>query len=510
MRAIVFFLAAIPSAFVSQARADGCQVAVAALNKTVNAQNLAYAAQLRQIKGFGTPAMVAECPKIIALMQSRIAEQPQVQSLKQRAISLCGSRFSPKPGAIAGRVTSANMSPEQVIATAQQIISVCNTAMGQQSGAPASAEKVNDRPEVAAPAPPNQQSASCSDITGTGGSAGPSNCTPTSGVPANIQTQINQAQSYMQAAQTVKQSDSSASGQAAAAAQFRKAADAFRLAGELALARMAADQAQAIEATLSAGPQAVPQSSPQSVPLQDQRAALQGGDQQNSTPSDDQCPPAIPESDWQDGPNADYCAKASASCVDRGSALYGYLCAADATVAEQDPGIAAFDRRLRLKNADARHPYKPPISPQALRALAFSACSEKSLAEKPQCIENYELKILLGADGDMLNACASIADSIARHNKAVDEGPGPDWLKTQRRWVCEPDPDVRATCGSITNPEEKLGCVDEVYVNGPAYVRGALDECGLIAARKERLDCVHRFYVKGQAEADALRRAWQK
>jgi hypothetical protein len=226
-----------------------------------------------------------------------------------------------------------------------------------------------------------------------------------------------------------------------------------------------------------ASQQAAPQSSPQSATPQDQQAALRQ-DQPNAAPSDDQCPPAIPASYWQNGPNADYCAKAN--CVERGSALYGYLCAPDPsspTAADtQDDGTAALEQRLRSKLSKIQpRTYKPPMSPQALRALAYNSatCRKKPLAEKPRCFEDAEVGILLGADVLVDAVCASIADSIARHNKAVDDGPGPDWLKAQRQWVCAADPDVRTACASITDRQAQLDCVDAVYVRGPgAYGDG--------------------------------------
>jgi hypothetical protein len=50
--------------------------------------------------------------------------------------------------------------------------------------------------KVAPPAATTPSSSgSCSDITGTGGGPGRSNCTPSNGVPPNIQSEINQAQS---------------------------------------------------------------------------------------------------------------------------------------------------------------------------------------------------------------------------------------------------------------------------------------------------------------------------
>ncbi len=97
---------------------------------------------------------------------------------------------------------------------------------------------------------PNQQSGSCSDITGTGGGGGPGNCAPSSGVPANIQQQMTQAQSYMQAAQTVQQSDPTYNGWSTAAAQYRKAAATFQAAGAAAQAAAAAAQAQTLETAL--------------------------------------------------------------------------------------------------------------------------------------------------------------------------------------------------------------------------------------------------------------------
>jgi hypothetical protein len=211
-----------------------------------------------------------------------------------------------------------------------------------------------------------------------------------------------------------------------------------------------------------------------------QQAALPG-DQSTGAPSDDQCPPAIPASEWPKGAAATYCAKASASCVDRGSALYGYVCAPDpAAPAAADTGddaaSAEMDRRLRSILGKIRpRTYTPPMSPQALRALAYNSatCMKKPLADKPQCYEDFEIDILTGADEVARAACAAIADSIARHNQAVAAGPGPDWLKAQRQWVCAPDPDVRAACALIEDKQAKADCVDAVYTRGPgAYGDG--------------------------------------
>jgi hypothetical protein len=150
-----------------------------------------------------------------------------------------------------------------------------------------------------------QQSGSCSDITGTSGS-GSSNCTSSNGAPPNVQAQINQAQSYMQAAKTVKESDTSYNGWSAAAAQYRKAETAFRAAGDLADAAAATEQAQTLENALKIANQ---QSGPSSA--------------QPSSSAAGSCSPLAPAGPWQ-GSNAAYCA--NANCVERGSAYYGALC----------------------------------------------------------------------------------------------------------------------------------------------------------------------------------------
>jgi hypothetical protein len=135
-------------------------------------------------------------------------------------------------------------------------------------------------------------------------------------VPPGVQAQINQAQSYMQAGKTVKESDPSYNGWAAAAEQFRKAQAAFKAAGDLANAAAAAEQAQTLENALKIADQ-------KSAP-----AASQSPSPQPNVASKDQasksCPPLGPASYWQNGPNAGYCS--SANCVERGSAYYGMMC----------------------------------------------------------------------------------------------------------------------------------------------------------------------------------------
>src|SRR5260370_19415952 len=83
-----------------------------------------------------------------------------------------------------------------------------------------------------------------------------------------MQAQNEQAQSYAQAAQTVKQSDTSYNGWTTAVTLYRKAAAAFQLAGDLAQAQAANDQAQTLENGLKIANQmaAQPQSAPNAAP----------------------------------------------------------------------------------------------------------------------------------------------------------------------------------------------------------------------------------------------------
>jgi len=191
---------------------------------------------------------------------------------------------------------------------------------GVASNTAAANKRAHTAQPSAAPAPAqqHQQSSSCSDITGTGGGSGSGNCAQSNGVPSNVQAQINQAQSYMQAGKTVKQSDPSYNGWSAAAQQFRNAETAFRAAGDLANAAAAAEQALTLENALKIADQ---KSNPGS-------GAQPQSSGQPASPSPDQasksCPPLGPASYWQNTPNAGYCA--SANCVERGSAYYGMMC----------------------------------------------------------------------------------------------------------------------------------------------------------------------------------------
>ena len=126
----------------------------------------------------------------------------------------------------------------------------------KQKAAPPASAPVAETKETT-----TSSSGSCSDITGVGGGPGPSNYSTPGGVK---KAQTTEAQSYMQAAKTLKQSDTSYNGWNVAAAQFRKAAAAFKAAGDLAQADAATEQATTLEDALKMADEKAKQQSSQS------------------------------------------------------------------------------------------------------------------------------------------------------------------------------------------------------------------------------------------------------
>jgi len=173
-------------------------------------------------------------------------------------------------------------------------------------GLPSSQQGVSASPQEP-PQAPSQSSApvtatlrnsgsNCSDITGTGGGPGPSNCAQTNGVPPNVQAQINQAKPGQYTA-----NPGSAASNAALLAEFnrtRAAALAARDAGDMLAAAADWAAASAARDKLHAAGQAI-------------------------------CPPLAPESYWKDldTETAKYCG--TANCVERESARYGMTCFPD-------------------------------------------------------------------------------------------------------------------------------------------------------------------------------------
>jgi hypothetical protein len=90
-----------------------------------------------------------------------------------------------------------------------------------------------------------QPSGSCSDITGAGGSV-LNNCLLSNDV-TDFQLPRVDAQSYMEAARDLKERDTTYNSFLAAVQTFRRAAAAFDAAGDIARARAATDEAQALE-----------------------------------------------------------------------------------------------------------------------------------------------------------------------------------------------------------------------------------------------------------------------
>jgi hypothetical protein len=235
-----------------------------------------------------------------------------------------------------------------------------------------------------------------------------------------VQAQINQAQSYMQAAKTVKESDPSYTGWAAAAAQYRKAEAAYRAAGALAQAAAAAEQALTLENALKiadqkAGQGAAAGQSPSAVPQAVPSAPA--GQSYNA------CPPAAPPGPWQ-GTNAQYCA--TANCVERGSALYGMLC----FPSSPNP----------VSNT------KPQPDARQLGQLASKTCGSYERATE-QCFADAKLNALLDARPDIRDYCEKQAAQPTNPSKLRDE--------------------LRAKLGGDAPPRNRfLECVDDVWLNG--------------------------------------------
>lgn len=222
----------------------------------------------------------------------------------------------------------------------------------------------------------------------------------------------------MQAAQTVKQSDPSYSGWSAAAAQFRKAEAAFRAANDLVQAAAAAEQAQTLENALKIADQKAGQvvatNPPPTVPQAD---AASAGQPSNA------CPAKAPAGYWQSLPDpkdAAYCA--NANCVDRGSALYGYLC---------------------FPPSPATSNVKPEPDPQQLGLLARNACGSYS-RDTAQCFGDTKFKSILAARPDIEDFCRK---NTAGYSKLRDQ--------------------LSANLGSApASIDPFVVCVDDVYLHG--------------------------------------------
>jgi hypothetical protein len=299
------------------------------------------------------------------------------------------------------------------------------------------------------PGPPPQysgqsQSASCSDITGLGGSPAATNC--------------KAGDAALTQAQNLYLHD-----RAAARAKYQEAADAYRRAGDIAMANAIIAQMNALIASaprpapndaglnqgapsMPAAPPAAPQAP--AAPPQDQQAALPPA-QPNAAPADDadnadSCPEVADESGWHD---AAYCAKASRSCVDRGSALYGALCYPKADPVSHvacPPGHTDDAGQINRFDGScwpATQPAGSPITFDALNAQALAQCgADLEIHKRRACIAEKKLAYLLAND-----------------------------------------PNVRSACAPVTDHDAQLTCADEIYLFGPnapwkllASMRGSL------------------------------------
>jgi hypothetical protein len=208
----------------------------------------------------------------------------------------------------------------------------------------------------------------------------------------------------------------------AVAANYKKAADAYRRAGDTNLANAILSEMQSLIA--SAAPTAPPQASapsptpPIAPPVTSRsqnptappgpQAALPS-EQPSAAPQDDagSCPPAAPQDGWQD---ASYCAAASQSCWERGSALYGYSCYPPPQAAD-NAGNVVCPPELKGSFNGSCHPTSSPITFDQLNMQALAACpADMVLRPRRDCMANAKLGYLLANDPNVAAQCAGIVD----------------------------------------------------------------------------------------------------
>jgi len=285
-------------------------------------------------------------------------------------------------------------------------------------------------PKIALPEPKTasptfsgeRRSASCSTITGLGGDT-------------SAATHCNTGNSLLAAARAVR-----AQNPRAAAETYKQAADAYRRAGDIELANTILQEALDAVASAANPPPASSIAPPVTSPNPNPTAppgpqAALPSDQPSAVPGDDAdaCPPAAPQDGWQD---ASYCATASKSCVDRGSALYGDRCYPPPQPADN---VVCPKGQTSGLNGSCAPKTSPKISFDALNTQAVAACgADLGPEQRRRCIADAKLGYLLAHD-----------------------------------------PNVRAACARITHHNVQLSCADTVYLYGPDMpwddtLRGAL------------------------------------
>ena len=298
--------------------------------------------------------------------------------------------------------------------TKQELESLCigpkKTSKNTQPAPPAPS------PHVAGPPAAMPKSASCSDITGTGGGTTATDCRSgdlLSGMARELRTR----------------------NPAAARENYQRAADAYRRAGDTALANAILAEAQSLIASLPANPPPLPPVpqmdsgalGPLSLPPPQPPPASPDGPQAalpkaTQAPESNACPIAVAPASPLQGANADYCA--NANCVDRGSAYYGYVCyppsAAPASAANLNP-----------------RPYNSPVNPRELTAQALKACPDTMALERQRtCIEGSKLQYLFAHDPNVAAECAAIRDpdqQLACANVVYLYGPRAPWQPGQKK-----------------------------------------------------------------------------
>ncbi len=175
MRAIAFFLVAILSAGASEARADGCQAAIARYNQAVITEAKTFVAAFQKVFGI-TPAAYKTaygdaglhtpefCLKSETMMQARLSGVEASLALWQAVQSACAKTLykrNPVKGAPSQQQTA-----EQGIAFLKTQLADCAGIIGAANAGSVPAPALSDK--AATPNAPQNQAAHCPDDVGPG------------------------------------------------------------------------------------------------------------------------------------------------------------------------------------------------------------------------------------------------------------------------------------------------------------------------------------------------------
>jgi hypothetical protein len=283
----------------------------------------------------------------------------------------------------------------------------------------------------------------------------------------------------MQAAQTVKQSDPSYNGWAVAAAQFRKAATAFQLAGDLAQAQAANDQAQTLETALNIANRQVVQTANQPAgagpPAGNVASATpeaSGSDKTIPTPCQDLTgkygcrnagmPPLMQQPGLNNGgPNQTLNQPRPWTPGSVAPDVQAEIMAlANAVLAKSDGDQMRIKLARRLERLAADH--HVPLKPQDLACLQPASNSEPKLIDMPLRWHPYQIK----------------KDAIDRSHLCDDvpEGNAKDSCRENKygQAVMWAEPELAGQCRGAGGSDDVAECAKRKFLNAWANDDGVI------------------------------------